>query len=202
MTDRFIAATNNQDKIVEIREILAGIKVRILTPKDLGIDFDVEETGNTFEENALIKASAIHDLIGGYVMADDSGLSVKALDGAPGIFSARFAGNDASYDKKIEMIWRMLDEKSDTDRSASFICAVAVIMPDKSFFTVRGECHGVIHDRLEGNNGFGYDPVFYMPEYKMTTASMSREMKNSISHRGIALRKMAEKLKQTTNLFG
>ncbi len=201
MTEKFIIASNNQYKIKEIREILSGIKAEVLTPGDLGISFDVDETGSTFEENALLKARGLHRITGGYVMADDSGLSVKALDGAPGIFSARFAGEDASYRTKIEKIWEMLDECPDKDRSASFVCAVAVVLPDGNDFTVRGECHGLIHSRLEGDNGFGYDPVFYMPEYGMTTASMSREMKNSISHRGAALREMVKQLKLTTNLF-
>ena len=118
-----------------------------------------------------------------------------------GILSARFAGENVSYRSKIEKIWKLLDECENKDRSASFVCAIAVVMPDGSDFTVRGECNGIIHDRLEGKNGFGYDPVFYMPEYKMTTASMSREMKNTISHRGTALRKMLTKLQLTTNLF-
>lgn len=201
MEERFIIASNNPDKIREIREMLTGIRASVLTPAEMGIRFDVEETGTTFEENALLKAHSLHRFTGGYVMADDSGLSINALNGAPGILSARFAGENASYKNKIEKIWKLLDECENKDRSASFICAIAVVLPDGSDFTVRGECNGIIQDKIEGENGFGYDPVFYMPEYKMTTASMSREMKNEISHRGKALRKMLEKLQLTTNLF-
>ncbi len=193
---RFVLATGNTDKIREIREILSGLDLDILTMGDLGIPNDIPETGDTFEENALLKARAVHALTGGYVMADDSGLSVHALGGAPGIYSARFAGEDAGYDVKIRKIQDMLDASGSSDRSASFLCAVAVVRPDGSEFTVTGECKGLIHSKAEGDNGFGYDPVFFMPEYGMTTASMPRELKNRISHRGIALRKMAEILRK------
>lgn len=193
---KFVAATGNKDKIREIKEILAGLDFEVYTMGELGIFDNIPETGETFEENALIKARAVHAVTGGYVMADDSGLSVKALGGAPGIYSARFAGEDAGYDVKIQKIWDMLSASGSEDRSASFVCAIAVVRPDGSEFTVRGECCGVIHHRAEGENGFGYDPIFYMPEFNMTTASMPRDIKNSISHRGIALRKMAEILRQ------
>ncbi|MHB1452516.1 MAG: XTP/dITP diphosphatase [Saccharofermentanales bacterium] len=196
---KFVVATGNRDKVKEIREILAGMDFEILTMGELGIQDNAPETGETFEENALIKARAVHAVTGGYVMADDSGLSVKALGGAPGIYSARFAGEDTGYDVKIQKIRDMLSASGSDDRSASFVCAIAVVRPDGSEFTVRGECDGVIHHKAEGENGFGYDPVFYMPEYNMTTASMPREIKNSISHRGIALRKMAEVLKNQKN---
>ena len=192
---KFVVATGNKDKIKEIREILSGLDFDIHAMGEMGFHDDIPETGETFEENARIKARAVHAVTGGYVMADDSGLTIKALDGAPGIFSARFAGEDAGYEEKIQKIWDMLSASGSEDRSASFVCAIAVVRPDGSEFTVRGECHGVIHHRTEGENGFGYDPVFFMPEYNMTTASMPRDMKNSISHRGIALRKMAEILK-------
>lgn len=200
---KFIVATGNKDKIIEIKEILAGLDFEIYTMGELGIHDNVPETGETFEENALIKARAVHAVTEGYVMADDSGLSVKALGGAPGIYSARFAGENAGYDVKIQKIWDMLLASGSEDRSASFVCAIAVVRPDGSEFTVRGECSGVIHHRAEGENGFGYDPVFYMPEFNMTTASMPRDIKNSISHRGIALRKMADILKQDSRfLYG
>lgn len=193
---RFVVASGNREKLREIREILSGTHYEICTKSDLGIMDDVPETGETFEENALLKARAVHAITGGYVMADDSGLAIRALSGAPGIYSARFAGENAGYDRKIQKIWDMLRDSGSQDRSASFICAIAVVRPDGSEFTVRGECHGIIHDRIEGSNGFGYDPIFYMPEYGMTTASMPREMKNRISHRGIALRRMAEILRK------
>lgn len=192
--DKFIVATKNRDKLIEIREILKDFPFEVISMAEAGFDEEIEENGKTFEENALIKARAIHSKTGGYVMADDSGLCVDALDGAPGIFSARFAGENASYDTKIKRLWEMLDESHTLDRTARFVCAVAVIRPDNSEFTVRGECEGVIHDKIIGVNGFGYDPIFYMPEHMMTTAQMSPSMKHSISHRGRALRKMVEVL--------
>lgn len=191
---RFIAATKNQDKINEIKEIIRGFPLEAVSMEEAGFDEDVDENGSTFEENALIKARALHKKTGGYVMADDSGLAIDALNGAPGIYSARFAGESASYNEKIQKIWTMLDTIAAKDRSARFVCAIAVIRPDGSEFTVRGECYGVIHDRILGENGFGYDPVFYMPEFGMTTAQMTPSMKHSISHRGIALRKMMDVL--------
>ncbi len=193
---KFIAATKNPDKIEEIRAILKGFPLEVIPMQEAGFDDEIEENGTTFEENALTKARAIHQKTGGYVMADDSGLSVDALDGAPGIYSSRFAGKDATYREKIQKIWDMLDEKKARDRSAKFICAIAVIMPDGREITVRGECRGIIHDKIVGDNGFGYDPVFYMPEYGMTTAQMTPSMKHSISHRGIALRRMMEVLQK------
>jgi XTP/dITP diphosphohydrolase len=202
MRPKLIVATGNRDKIKEIREILSGIKADVLTPDDLGLDFNVVEDGNSFEENAMIKARALHKLTGGYVMADDSGLSVNALNGAPGIYSARFAGEDADYPTKIAKIQKMLDESGSNDRGAAFICAVALIFPDGKEFIVRGECTGLIHDKIQGRNGFGYDPVFYVPEYGMTTASMTRSLKNMISHRGKAVRNALKILKAETDLFG
>lgn len=199
---KFIVATKNKDKIVEIKEIVRTsftlentIPFDVVSMEEAGFDEDIVENGATFEENALIKARAIHMKTGGYVMADDSGLSIEALGGAPGIYSARFAGETADYPTKIKKLWEMLDDTKSIDRSAKFVCAIAVVRPDGSEFTVRGECHGVIHHRIEGENGFGYDPVFFMPEYGMTTAQMPPHMKHSISHRGIALRKMMETLK-------
>lgn len=193
---KFIVATKNSDKLIEIKEILKDFPFEVVSMGDAGFDEDIEENGKTFEENALIKARVIHNKTGGYVMADDSGLCVDALDGAPGIFSARFAGENATYDTKIKKLWEMLDESATEDRTARFVCAVAVIRPDNSEFTVRGECEGLIHDKIIGLNGFGYDPIFYMPEHMMTTAQMSPTMKHSISHRGRALRKMLEVLER------
>lgn len=196
---QFTVATNNKDKMVEIKEIIKGINANIISIADLKEEIQIIENGSTFEENALIKAKAVHDITGGYVMADDSGLSIKALDGRPGIHSARFAGENTSYDIKIKKIWEEL--YNFPDKTASFICAIAIIRPDKSHFIVRGEIEGEIQEKQEGKNGFGYDPIFYVPEYNMTTASMSSELKNKISHRGIALRLMMEILKKDDNLF-
>lgn len=193
---KFIVATKNKNKINEIKEIVKDFPFDVISMEEAGFSDEIEENGTTFEENALIKARAIHKQTGGYVMADDSGIAIKALGGAPGIYSARFAGESASYKVKIQKIWDMLDEIKAEDRSAKFVCAIAVIRPDGSEFTVRGECHGVIHGEIAGENGFGYDPVFYMPEHGMTTAQMPPEKKHSLSHRGIALRKMMKVLEQ------
>ena len=191
---RLFAATKNKDKILEIQEIVRDFPLEVLSMEEAGFDEDVEENGSTFEENALIKARALHKKTGGYVMADDSGLAIDALGGAPGIYTARFAGESASYPEKIQKIWTLLDEAGANDRSARFVCAIAVIRPDGTEFTVRGECHGLIHNKILGQNGFGYDPVFFMPDFGMTTAQMTPSMKHSISHRGIALRRMMDVL--------
>ena len=137
---------------------------------------------------------AVHELSGEYVMADDSGLCIDALDGAPGIYSARFCGEDSTYEEKFRKIFEMLADVPEDKRTAQFVCAIAVVKPDGTSFTVRGECRGVLHEKPVGENGFGYDPIFYVPEFGMTTAQMDPEVKNSISHRGRALRAMVEKL--------
>ena len=164
--------------------------------KEEGFDPDIVEDGKTFEENALIKARAVHALAeGAYVMADDSGLCIDALDGAPGIYSARFCGEDSTYPEKFAKIFEMLKDVPEEKRTAKFVCSIAVVRPDGSEFTVRGEVCGVLHEKPMGDGGFGYDPIFYVPEFGMTTAQMTKEQKNSISHRGKASRAMAEKLK-------
>ena len=165
--------------------------------KEEGFDPDIVEDGKTFEENALIKARAVHALAkGAYVMADDSGLCIDALDGAPGIYSARFCGEDSTYPEKFAKIFEMLKDVPEEKRTAKFVCSIAVVRPDGSEFTVRGEICGVLHEKPMGDGGFGYDPIFYVPEFGMTTAQMTKEQKNSISHRGKASRAMAEKLKE------
>ena len=164
--------------------------------KEEGYDPDIVEDGKTFEENALIKARTVHALAeGAYVMADDSGLCIDALDGAPGIYSARFCGENSTYPEKFAKIFEMLKDVPEEKRTAKFVCSIAVVRPDGSEFTVRGEVCGVLHEKPEGDGGFGYDPIFYVPEFGMTTAQMTKEQKNSISHRGKASRAMAEKLK-------
>ena len=189
-----IIATKNKDKVVEIKKILEGMDANIKAMSDIGIDIDIEETGTTFEENAMIKAKSIYDITHSLVIADDSGLEIDYLDGAPGIYSSRFAGEDASYDEKIGIILDKLKDAKGEERSARFVCAIAVCMPDGSSFTVKDTCEGYIADAPCGENGFGYDPVFYMKEYGMTTAQMDEDMKNSISHRGKALRQMRDRL--------
>lgn len=199
MTERFklILATSNKDKAREIAEILKDTPFVVTTMKEEGFDPDIVEDGSTFEENALIKARTVHELAGNaYVMADDSGLCIDALDGAPGIYSARFCGEDSTYPEKFKKIFEMLKDVPEEKRTAKFVCSIAVVRPDGTEFTVRGEICGVLHDKPVGDGGFGYDPIFYVPEFGMTTAQMTKEQKNSISHRGKASRAMAEKLKE------
>lgn len=191
---RLIIATGNEDKVREIDEILEGTGFEAISMKQAGFNPNIVEDGTTFEENALKKAMAVHELSGEYVMADDSGLCIDALDGAPGIYSARFCGEDSTYEEKFRKIFEMLADVPEDKRTAQFVCAIAVVKPDGTSFTVRGECRGVLHEKPVGENGFGYDPIFYVPEFGMTTAQMDPEVKNSISHRGRALRAMVEKL--------
>ena len=198
MTKEFklILATSNKDKAREIAEILSDTPFVVTTMKEEGYDPDIVEDGKTFEENALIKARTVQALAeGAYVMADDSGLCIDALDGAPGIYSARFCGENSTYPEKFVKIFEMLKDVPEEKRTAKFVCSIAVVRPDGSEFTVRGEVCGVLHEKPMGDGGFGYDPIFYVPEFGMTTAQMTKEQKNSISHRGKASRAMAEMLK-------
>ncbi len=191
---KLVIATGNQDKVKEINEILSGTDFTAISMKEAGVNPDIIEDGDTFEENALIKAKAVHDLLGGYVMADDSGLCIDYLDGAPGVYSARFCGENSSYEEKFKKINEMLDGAKDEERTAKFVCAIAVVRPDGTNFVVHGEICGLLLKEPVGENGFGYDPIFYVPEFGMTTAQMPLEQKNSISHRGQALKKMVAKL--------
>ena len=198
MTKEFklILATSNKDKAREIAEILSDTPFVVTTMKEEGFDPDIVEDGKTFEENALIKARTVHALAqNAYVMADDSGLCIDALDGAPGIYSARFCGENSTYPEKFAKIFEMLKDVPEEKRTAKVVCSIAVVRPDGSEVTVRGEVCGVLHEKPMGDGGFGYDPIFYVPEFGMTTAQMTKEQKNSISHRGKASRAMAEKLK-------
>ena len=193
---RIIIATGNKDKVREINEILKGTDFDAVSMKEIGIDPDIVEDADSFEGNALIKARTVHELTKEYVMADDSGLCIDALNGAPGIYSARFCGEDSTYEEKFKKIFEMLKDVPEEKRTAKFVCSIAVVRPDGSEFTVRGEVCGVLHEKPMGDGGFGYDPIFYVPEFGMTTAQMTKEQKNSISHRGKALRAMAERLKE------
>lgn len=193
---RIVIATGNKDKVREINEILKGTEFDAVSMKEIGIDPEIIEDADSFEGNALIKARTVHELTKEYVMADDSGLCIDALNGAPGIYSARFCGEDSTYEEKFKKIFEMLKDVPEEKRTAQFVCAIAVVRPDGSSFTVRGECHGILHEKPMGDGGFGYDPIFYVPEFGMTTAQMTKDQKNSISHRGKALRAMVDKLTQ------
>lgn len=193
---RLIFATGNEHKMVEIREILGELPVEILSMKDVGIKADIVENGNTFEENALIKAKEVCKLAGEMVLADDSGLEIDYLNGEPGIYSARYMGEDTSYHiKNLNLIDR-LEGVPDEKRTARFVCAIAAAFPDGRSFVVRGTIEGIIGYEERGTNGFGYDPIFYLPERGVSTAEIPPEEKNSISHRGNALRKMKELLER------
>lgn len=191
---KIIFATGNAGKLREIREIMAGTDVEVLSMKEAGIIVDVVEDGTTFEENALIKARAIAKFTDAIVLADDSGLEVDYLDKAPGVFSARFMGEDTSYDIKNQAIIDKLEGVPKEQRTARFVCVIAAVLPDGRFFTTRQTMEGYIGYHAEGENGFGYDPIFMLEEYGCSSAAISREEKNAISHRGKALRAMKDML--------
>lgn len=192
---KLVVASKNKGKLKEIEEILAGMPFEVVSMETAGIGNDIEETGSTFEENALIKAREIYEITKEMVMADDSGLEVDYLNGAPGVYSARFAGEGATDEQKNQKLLDLLRDVPFDKRKARFVCVIAVFFRNGEYFTVRGTCEGYIALKPEGKNGFGYDPLFYMPEYNMTTAQMEPEQKHMISHRGRALKLMVEKLK-------
>ncbi len=194
---KIIFATGNQGKIKEIHEILSDLGVEILSMKEAGIQADIVEDGKTFEENALIKAAAAaaevqeEDTV---VLADDSGLEVDYLNKEPGIYSARYLGEDTSYEIKNQNIIDRLEGVPKEQRTARFVCTIAAVFPDGSTCVTRGTIEGYIGWEPAGENGFGYDPIFYVDEYQCSTAQLSMEAKNKLSHRGKALRAMKEKL--------
>lgn len=195
MMDKIVFATGNEGKIKEIKEILADFSVEVVSMKEMNITTEVEENGNTFEENSLIKARAISKLTGLPALADDSGLEVDYLNGEPGIYSARYLGRDTDYDYKNNYIIDKLKEAKDEERSARFVCVISLVLPDGREFIKKGVMKGQIAYEIQGENGFGYDPIFYLPQYGKTSAEISSEEKNKISHRGKALRAMKEVIK-------
>lgn len=199
---KIIFATGNEGKMKEIREILDGLtflgeKVQILSMKEAGIDIDIIEDGTTFEENAMIKARAVAGAAKeAIVLADDSGLVIDYLNGEPGIYSARYLGKDTSYRVKNANLVQRLEGVPDEKRSARFVCAIAAVLPDGRELSTRGTVEGRIGYEEKGLNGFGFDPIFYVPEIGKYTAELSDEDKNRISHRGKALRAMREELEK------
>ena len=193
---RMIFATGNENKMKEIREILGALPLEILSMKEAGVSADIVEDGKTFEENALIKARAICKLAGEMVLADDSGLEIDYLNKEPGIYSARYMGEDTSYHIKNKSLIDRLEGVPDEKRTARFVCAIAAVLPDGKELVVRGTVEGIIGYEEKGEKGFGYDPIFYLPERGCTTAELPPEEKNSISHRGNALRLMKELLER------
>lgn len=194
--DKIIFATGNKGKIKEIQMILADLEVEVITMKDAGIVIDIEENGKTYEENALIKARAVASYTDAIVMADDSGLEIDYLNNEPGIYSARYMGEDTSYRIKNANLIERLEGVADEKRTARFVCAIAAVMPDGKEITTRGIIEGRIGYEEKGSNGFGYDPIFYVPRFGKTTAELSEEEKNQVSHRGNALMLMKEELKK------
>ncbi|MEJ8733827.1 RdgB/HAM1 family non-canonical purine NTP pyrophosphatase [Mediterraneibacter sp. ICN-202921] len=197
MERRIIFATGNQNKMKEIRMILADLGMPVYSMKEAGVETEIIEDGMSFEENAEIKARAVSRILkNDIILADDSGLEIDYLDKAPGIYSARFAGEDTSYDVKNRIFLDRLEGVPEEERTARFVCAVAAVFPDGTAETVRGTIEGRIAHEILGENGFGYDPIFYVPEYGCTTGEMSPELKNELSHRGKALRAMRKILEE------
>lgn len=196
MASRIIFATGNQGKMKEIKMILEDLNLPVLSMKEAEISADVVEDGTTFEENAIIKAREIQKLVPeDIVLADDSGLEIDFLDKAPGIYSARYMGEDTSYDIKNSKILELLDGVPDEKRTARFVCAIAAALPGGEVLTSYGVMEGKIGYKIAGENGFGYDPIFWLDECGCTSAEITPEQKNELSHRGKALREMKEQLK-------
>lgn len=199
--DKIIFATGNKEKMKEIRQIMEGTPAEVLSMKEAGYSCDAEENGTTFTENAIIKASAIADAVKAngeeaIVLADDSGLEIDALNKEPGVYSARYMGEDTSYRIKNANLIERLEGVPVEKRTARFVCAIAAVLTDGTVYTVRETIEGYIGYEERGENGFGYDPIFMVPEFNCTTAELTMEQKNKISHRGKALAKMKEELLQ------
>ena len=192
--NKIIFATGNKDKMKEIRMILSDLDVEILSMKEAGISVDIEENGTTFEENALIKAKAVAEYTDAIVLADDSGLEIDYLNKEPGVYSARYMGEDTSYTIKNQNLLDRLNGVPKEQRTARFVCVIAAVLPDKETLVTRETIEGYIGFEPQGENGFGYDPIFYVDEYNCSTASLPPDKKNEMSHRGKALRAMKEAL--------
>lgn len=190
MKQRLIVATNNKHKAEEIKDMLLDFDFEVLSLADLNIDIEVEENGSTYAENALIKAMALRDLTEGWILADDSGLEIDALDRAPGIYSARYLGEDTPYIIKNSMILAKLEDAE--DRSARFVCSIALVFDDGSYWITVNKCEGAISESIQGSNGFGYDPIFIPQGHSSTFGVLPVEIKNSISHRAKALQAVVQ----------
>ena len=187
-----VVATNNKGKLKELGEMLTGYNV--ISQRDVGADVDVEETGTTYEENALLKARAVREYTNKYIIADDSGLEVDVLGGEPGLYSARYAGDNTTPDEGMAKLLENLKPYSPEEKTAHFISCIVLIEPDGTERAFYGRCDGLITDKKIGDGGFGFDPIFYFPEYKKTFASLTADEKNAVSHRRKALNKLKEYL--------
>ena len=194
MENRIVFATSNEGKMREIREILKDLGAEVLSMKEAGASPDIVEDGDSFEANAMIKAKAVWAETGGIVLADDSGLEIDYLNGEPGVYSARYLGEKTSYEIKNWNLIHRLDGVEQEKRTARFVCVIAAVLPNGRTLSARETMEGYIGDKIAGENGFGYDPIFCVEKYGCTTAELSEEQKNEISHRGKALRAMKEKL--------
>ena len=192
---RLVLASKNQHKLVEMQTILGQLGLEVVLESEVGVDVDVDETGVTFEENALLKAKAVMEASGMAAIADDSGLEVDALGGAPGVYSARY-GNKNSDAARTAFLLENMQDVPEEQRTARFVSAIACALPDGRVVTARGTCEGTILFHTQGDNGFGYDPVFYVPEIGMTFAEADGDRKNAISHRGNALKKFVQAWKE------
>lgn len=189
---KMVLASKNTHKLMEMKAILGQLGVEVVLESDVGVDVDVEETGETFEENAALKARAVMEASGLPAIADDSGLCVAALGGGPGVYSARYGGEGLTDADRYQLVLDGL--RGELDRSAKFVSCICCAFPGVDTITARGECPGVITYAPRGEDGFGYDPVFFLPEYKKTFAQMTAEEKNAVSHRGRALAKFKTEL--------
>lgn len=196
MEQKIVFATGNEGKMREVRLILQDLGFPVLSMKEAGVSLDIEENGTTFAENAMIKARAVWEKTGGIVLADDSGLVVDYLGGEPGVYSARYLGEDTSYEIKNQAIIDRLVDAKEEERTARFVSAIAAVLPEGSELVTEGTVEGLIAHEPAGNGGFGYDPIFYLPEYGVTSAEIPIEKKNEISHRGKALEAMKIKLRE------
>ena len=194
---KVVLASKNRHKLVEISKITQKFDMELVLQSELGVDIDVEENGTTFEENSLIKAKAVMEATGLPALADDSGIAVDALNGEPGIYSARYGFDDALDDwGRLELLLKNTEHVPDGQRQAQFICVITMITPDGKVIQARGEIHGELLREARGENGFGYDPIFFYPPMGKSTAEMSPEEKNQVSHRANALNVFYEKLKE------
>lgn len=199
---RIVFASANRGKIKEVKEIIEGTGYEVVSMSEAGIDVEIEENGESFRENAYIKAKAVWDLCKGIVMADDSGLMIDYLNGEPGVYSARYLGKDSPYEFKNREIIRLLEGAEGEARSARFRADICCILEDGSVLHTSADMEGLIAKEPAGEGGFGYDPILYLPELGKTSAELSTEQKNGISHRGKALRLMREELKKSGSREG
>lgn len=200
MEQKIVFATSNEGKMREIREILKDLPVEVLSLKEAGVQVDIVEDGDTFEANALIKAKTVWEKTGGIVLADDSGLEIDYLNGEPGVYSARYMGEDTSYEIKNWNLIHRLKGAAESERTARFVAVIAAVFPDGHSATTRGTMEGYIAHEPAGAGGFGYDPILMLKEYGKTSAEITMEQKNEISHRGKGLRAMKEVLKKEIGL--